>query len=127
MSFLSDWQWHGYAANVCVFLGACGITLAFWPGFYRTYKTKNTKGLPITLFSLFLLVGILMTAGSIAGVCQEQKWESHITKGWMFVYLNSFVMFVNAYTVGLWWRNKKKERSGNEGENVTVVEQVQTI
>ncbi|WP_181454130.1 PQ-loop repeat-containing protein [Mycoplasma wenyonii] len=124
--FLDDWNWHGCLAAVFVVIGAGAITSAFWPGFYKTYKTKDTKGLPIKLFALFLLVGILMTAGSIAGICKSPEWKPGYFKGWWFVYLNFFVMSVNAYTVFLWFKNKRMERNNKDQKSIVLDTSIDT-
>lgn len=102
--------WNEHLSVFFAFLGMISVGLAFWPGFYKTWKTKDTKFLPIKLFSLFLLAGALMTAGSIAGVCTDVQLSNMYVRGWFFVLLNAFVLFTNLYTVCLWCKNKVKER-----------------
>ncbi|WP_148268009.1 hypothetical protein [Mycoplasma wenyonii] len=119
----SDWTWNGCASLVASVIGSVTITFAFWPGFYQTWKTKDTKFLPLGLFALFLLVGILMTAGSIAGACVDKLGTWMYVRSGFFIYLNSFVMLVNAYIVGLalWNRRKDKKQVNNTDSEEEVV------
>ena len=98
--------WNDSISFVFAILGLFCVIAAFWPGFYNTWKTKDTEFLPIGLFSLFLLVGVLMSAGSIAGICESPKPGPMYMRGCVFTLLNVFVMLTNLYTVGLWCKNK---------------------